>query len=109
MKFLGFVLDAKLLAEGCIWFTAASASSNVESMRKASFMFGDPVMVLRCFWSFLLPVLEYCSPVWISAASSHLGLLDRVVSKAVRLSDGLVVCDLKYKRCVAALCMFHKI
>ena len=40
------------------------------------------------------PVLEYCSPVWMSAAASHLALLDRVVSKEVGLSDGLVVCDL---------------
>ena len=56
-------------------------------------MFGDPVLVLRWFWSFLLPVLEYCSPLWMSAAASHLGLIDRVVPKAVRLNDVLVVCD----------------
>ena len=37
-----------------------------------------------------LPVFENCSPVRISAAASHLGLLDRVVSKALRLSGGLV-------------------
>ena len=54
-------------------------------------------------------MLEYCSPVWMSAAASHLGVLDRVVSKAVRLSDGLVVCDLEHRRRVAALCMFYKI
>ena len=70
---------------------------------------GDPVLVSRCFWSFLLSVLEYCSHIWISAAASHLGLLDRVVSNAVRFSDGQVVCNLKHRRRVAALCMFHKI
>ena len=32
-----------------------------------------------------------------------------MVSKAVRLSDGLVVCDLEHRRRVAALCMFYKI
>ena len=45
----------------------------------------------------------------MSVASSYLGLLDRVVSKAVRLIDGLVVCDLEHRRRVAAFCMFHKI
>ena len=54
-------------------------------------------------------MLEYCSPVCMSAASSHLGLLYRVVSKTVRLSDGLVASDLKHRRRVAALCMFYKI
>ena len=52
--------------------------------------------------SFLLPLLEYYSPVWMSDAASHLGLLDRVLSKAVRLSDGLVICDLKHRCRVAA-------
>ena len=40
-----------------------------------------------------LPVLEYITPVWMSAAASHIGLLDRVVSKTVRLSDDLIMCD----------------
>ena len=60
-------------------------------------------------WSFQLPVLEHFSPVWMSAAASNLGLLDCVVSKAVRLSDGLVVCDLVQRRRIAALCMLYKI
>ena len=54
-------------------------------------------------------MLEYCSPVWMSEAVSHLGLPDRVVSKAVRLSDGLVVCDLRHRRHVAVLCIFYRI
>ena len=87
---------------------AAFASSKLGIMRKALCLLNDPVFVLRCFWSFLLPVLEYCSPVWLSAAASHHGHLDRVVSKAVRLSDGLIVCDLKHRRRVAALCMFTR-
>ena len=33
--------------------------------------------------------------VWISAAASRLRLFDRVVSRVVRISDGLVVRDLE--------------
>ena len=54
-------------------------------------------------------MLVYCSPVWMSAATFYHGLLDRVVSKAVRRSDGLIVCDFERRRLVAALCMFYKI
>ena len=54
-------------------------------------------------------MFEYCSLAWMSAATSYLGLLDRVVLKAVRLSDGLVVCELVHRRHVAALCMYYNI
>ena len=109
LKVLGFDLDIKFSFEGQIRSITESASGKLVIMRKALCMFGDPVLVLRWFWSFLLPVLEYCSPLWMSAAASDLGLFDRVVSKAVRISYGLVVCDLKHRRRVAAFCMFYKI
>ena len=81
LKVLGVVLDTNLPFEGHSRLMAASAFSKLAIMRKALCLFSDLVLVLRCFWSFLLPVLEYCSPVWISTTASHLGLLDRVVSK----------------------------
>ena len=56
-----------------------------------------------------LPVLDYCISVWISAAASHFGVLDRIVSKAVRLCNASVVCTLHHRRRVAALCIFYKI
>ena len=75
-------------------------------MRKALCLFGEPLLVFEVFWTFLLPVIEYYSPIWMSAKASHLRLLDYVVSKAVRLSDSLVECDLEYRRHrVAALCI----
>ena len=65
--------------------------------------------VAKCFWAFILPVLEYCSPVWMSAATSHLSLLDRVVSQVSRLSGGSVSCDLWHRCKVASLSAFFKI
>ena len=50
---------------------------------------------------FILPVLECCSQVWMSAASvatSHLLLLDRVVDWVSQLSGGSVSCDLWHRR-----------
>ena len=51
-------------------------------MRKFWQAFHDRLLLLRSFWSFVLPVLEYCSSVWCSAADSHLKPLDRVVMSA---------------------------
>ena len=79
LNFLGVVLDTKLLYEIHNRSIAASASSKLGIMRKALCLFGDPILVSMYFWSFLVPVLEYCSPVWMSVATSHPGLLDCVV------------------------------
>ena len=43
------------------------------------------------FWSFVLPLLNYCSLDWSSAAASHLSLLDRVIRRAVALNEFEVV------------------
>ena len=61
--------------------------------------------------SLVLPVLEYCSAVWCSAADTHLKLLDRAVSGArVRFLTGAVFeCDIAHRRSLAALCMLYKI
>ena len=52
-------------------------------------VFRDVTVVAKCFWAFILPVLEYCSTVWMSAATSHLSLLDRIVSQVGRFSGGI--------------------
>ena len=53
--------------------------------------------------------MEYCSAVWCSAADTHLGLLDRVVSGASFLIGGVFACDLAHRRSVSVLCMLYKI
>ena len=60
-------------------------------------------------WAFILTVLEYCSPVWMSATSSHLLFLDRIDGQVSRLSGGSISCDLWHRRSVASLCVLLKI
>ena len=67
------------------------------------------MLIGRCFWGFVLPVLEYCSAVWCSAADTHLKLLDRVVTGACFLAGGVLNCNLSHRRSVAVLCMVYKI
>ena len=74
-------------------------------------MFHDRSLLSRCFQCFVLPVLEYCSAVWFSAAEgdTHLKLLNRAVSGARFLTGGVVECDITGRRSVAVLCMLYKI
>ena len=60
-------------------------------------------------WGFVLPVLEYSSAVWCSAADTHLKLLDRAVSGAWFPTGGVFECDISHCRSVAILCMLYKI
>ena len=69
----------------------------------------DRSLLGRCFRGFVLPVLEYCSAVWCSAADTHLKLLDRAVSGARFLAGGVFECDISHRRSVAVLCMLYKI
>ena len=50
----------------------------------------------------VLPVSEYCP-----ATDTHLKLLDRVVSGASFLTEGVFECDLAHRRSVAVLCMLQ--
>ena len=66
-------------------------------------------LIGRCFWGFVLPVLEYCSAVWCWAADTHLKLLDRIVSGACFIAGGVLNCDLSHRGFVAVLCVLYKI
>ena len=78
-------------------------------MRKSYQVFHDRLLLGRCFGGFVLPVLEYCSVVWCSAADTHLKLLDPVVSGASFLTGAVFECDLVHRRSVAVLCMLYNI
>ena len=78
-------------------------------MRKSWQVFHDRSLILRSFRSFVLPILEYCSAVWCSAADSHLKLLDRVVSSDGFLAGVVLDCNLAHRRSVPELCMLFKI
>ena len=109
LKILGVILDSKLMFEKQVRAIAATASMRVGILRNTMSVFRDVAIVAKCVWAFILPVLEYCSPVWMSAATSHLSLLDCVVSQVGRLSGGSVSCDLWHRRKVASLSVFFKI
>ena len=86
-----------------------AASQWLGILRKSRQVFHDSLLLGRYFRGFVVPVLEYCFAVWCSAAETHLKLLDRVVSGASFLTEGVFECDLAHRRSVAVLCMLDKI
>ena len=64
LKILGDVFDSKLTFKSCdvccrLLFGLVYRKMNV---------FSDNYIASCCFWSFILTVLEYCSPAWMSTA-----------------------------------------
>ena len=89
---LGVTFDSKMTFEKHLRSVSRAASERLGILRKSWRVFGDRSLLLRCFRRFVLPVLEYCSTVWCSAADTHLNLLDRAVSGALFLTVGLFEC-----------------
>ena len=109
LDILGVTFDSKFTFEKHLRSVSKAASQRLGILRKSWQVFHDILLIGRCFWSFVLPVLEYCSAVWCSAADTHLKLLDRVVSGACFLAGGVLNCNLSHRRSVAVLCMLYKI
>ena len=81
---LGITFDAKITFEKHLHSVSIAAAQRlgIYIMRKSWQVFHDRSLLVRSFWSFVLPDLEYCSAVWCSAADSHLKLLESVVRSA---------------------------
>ena len=90
---LGVTFDAKVTFEKHLRSVSSAAAQRLGIMRKSWQVFYDRSLLLRSFWSFVLPVLEYCSAVWCSAADSHPKLLDGVVRIADFLAGGVLNCN----------------
>ena len=106
---LGVTFDSKLTFEKHLRLVSRAASQRLVILRKSCRVFHDKSFLERRLRGFVLPVLEYCSAVWCSAADTHLKLLDRVVSGARFLTGGVFECGIAHRRSVAVLCMLYKI
>ena len=84
---LGVTFDSKVTFEKHLRSVSRAAFQKLGILRKFWRVYHDRSLLGRCFRSFLLPVLEFCSAVWCSAADTHLKLLDRVVSGASTVSN----------------------
>ena len=82
-----------------------AASKRLGILRNSWRVFHDGSLLGRCFQGFVLPVLEYYSAVRCLAANTHLKLLDRAVSDAQFLTEGVFECDTAPCQSMAVLMM----
>ena len=82
LDIFGVTFYSKLTFEKHLRSVSRAASQRLGILKKSWRVFQDELLIGRCFWGFVLPVLEYCSAVWCLAADTHLKQLDRVVSGA---------------------------
>ena len=101
--------DSKMTFVKHLRSVSRAASQRLCILRKSWHVFRERSLLVRCFHGFVLPVLEYCSAVWCSAADTHLKLLDQAVGGARFLAGGVFKCDISHRRSVAVLCMLYKI
>ena len=109
LRILGVTLDHLLSFETHIRSVVSSASRRLVIFRKTLGVFDHLALTFRCFWCYLLPVLEYYTAFWMSAADCHLRFLDRVVSRASAMCGRAIPCDLWHRLWVVFLCLFYKI
>ena len=64
---LGVMCDDKMTFEKHLRSVSSDAAQRLGITRKSLKVFHDRSLLLGSFWSFVLPVLEYCSAVWCSA------------------------------------------
>ena len=80
-----------------------AAAQRLGILRKSWRVFHDTSLLGSCFRVFVLPVFGFYSAVWCSAADTHLKPLDRVVSGARFLIEGVFKCDIAHRRSVFVL------
>ena len=108
LDILGMTFDFKFTFEKHLRSVSRAVSQRL-GILKSWRVFHDRLLIGRCFWGFVLPVLEYCAAVWCSAADTHLKVLDLVVSGACFLAGAELNCNLCHRRSVAVLWMLYKI
>ena len=94
---LEVTFDSKMTFEKYLRSVSRAASQILGIFRKSWRVFHDRSLLGRCFRCFALPVLEYCSAVWCSAADTHLKLLDRAVIGARFLTGDGFECDIDHR------------
>ena len=74
LDILGEKFDSKHTFEDHVRAIVSHVSQRMYNLRLVKRIFVDTSVFLRCYFAFVLPIPEYCFPVWRSAADCHLQL-----------------------------------
>lgn len=104
LKFLDVTLDSQITSELQIRNMARALLP--KSIIFLMYKLYENYFTRRCFFSFILPHFEYCSPMWLSVEESHLRLLNQSLNsiKFLKTESNLVIED---RRDIGALSVFN--
>ena len=105
---LGMTFDSRLTFEYHVRGVVSRGYQRIGILTLVKRVFVATSLLLRCYYVFVLTILEYCSPVWESAAECHRQLLERQVYSVARLWPDKTFVLLCYLGRVSALCMLYK-
>ena len=101
----GVKFDSSLTFEDLVRSIISRVSQTIGILMLVKRVIVDTSVLLRCYYAFIFPILEYCSAVWGSAAECHLQLLERQVYSVARLCPDQTSLSLCHRCRVAALCI----
>ena len=107
-KILAVTFQSKFTFEPHIRSVSSVIAQKLDLQRTSYKSFGDLCVSLKCFNSFILSCIVYCSPVRFSAADSHLKLFGRNLIACKFLIPDLNT-GLWHHRSISSLCMLFKI
>ena len=64
LDILGVRFDCKLTFDSHVSGVVSRVSQRIGILRMVNGVYADTSVLLRCYYAFILPILEYCSPVW---------------------------------------------
>ena len=71
LDILGVRFDCRLTFDSHVRGIVSRVSQRIGILRMVNGVYADTSVLLRCYYAFILPILEYYSHVWGSAASSY--------------------------------------
>ena len=85
---LGVKFNSRLMFEAHVLGIVSPVSQRIDILRLVKLVFVDTSVLLLYYYALVLPILEYCSLVWGSAAECHLQLLECQMCSVARLCPG---------------------
>ena len=64
LDILGVRFDCKITFESHVRGVVSRVSQRIGILRMVNGVYADTSVLLRCYHALILPILEYCSPVW---------------------------------------------
>ena len=108
LDIIGLKFDSKLTFKDHVRGFVFRVSQRIFILRLVKRIFRETSVFLRCYY-LVLQIVEYCSPVWGSAAECNLRNLERQVYSVARLCPDLSFLLLCHRRRVAGLSMLYKV